>query len=68
MHKHKIPEFDHPNCSCGINGQTLKHVIMNCVLIFDTFDIWLAIENDEEKYMKNWCSISKQQKSWFSDS
>ena len=49
LHERKVSKFDHSNCSYGIDEQTSKYIIMNCVLIFDTFNIWLIIENDEKK-------------------
>ena len=49
LHKRKISKFDHSNCSHRIDEQTLKYIIINCVLIFDTFNIWLMIENNEKK-------------------
>ena len=59
LHERKISKIDHSNCLCKVDEQTSKHVIMNCVLMFDTFDIWSMIKMMNEKHMENLSSISK---------
>ena len=39
LHERKVPRFDHSDCPCGVDEQTSEHVIMDCVLMPDAFNI-----------------------------
>ena len=52
LHVHKIPRFDHSNCSCGASKQTSEHVMMNCFLMPKKDEIWRAVGGAAKNYRR----------------